>query len=131
MNIYISLRDNPTGLRIYVKSHTWHKKLKPDEVAHTFLSAGDILFVSVPAMIMQSDCRGLARKTTPKRSMSYRGAAKCIISIAQHARPKVIGHNELWQTHIADRFEHLMLWWSILQGLKKLLIILIINNDHH
>jgi len=95
MNIYMSSRDNPIGLCSYVKGHTWHKELKTDDVAHTFLSAGDILFVSVPAMIMQSDCRGLARKTTPNRSMSYRGAAKCIISIAQHARPKVIGHNEL------------------------------------
>ena len=31
----------------------------------------------------------------------YLGAAKCIISIAQHARPNIIGHNEpynLWRT---------------------------------
>ncbi|TNN40878.1 hypothetical protein EYF80_048956 [Liparis tanakae] len=57
-------------------------------------SAGAILLVSVPATIMTSDCRGLARNTTPKRSMSYRGAAMCIISTAQHARPKVMGHIE-------------------------------------
>ena len=37
---------------------------------------------------------GLARNTTPNRSMSYLGAAACIISTAQHARPKVIGQRE-------------------------------------
>jgi hypothetical protein len=33
-----------------------------------FLKAGAILFVKVPATIMISLCRGLARKTTPNRS---------------------------------------------------------------
>ena len=61
----------------------------------TFLKAGAILFVTVPATMMQSACRGLARNTTPKRSMSYLGAAKCIISTAQHAKPRVSGHSEL------------------------------------
>lgn len=36
----------------------------------TLRSAGAILLVSVPATIITSDWRGLARKTTPKRSMS-------------------------------------------------------------
>lgn len=36
----------------------------------TLRSAGAILLVRVPATIMTSDWRGLARKTTPKRSMS-------------------------------------------------------------
>lgn len=38
---------------------------------------------------MMSDWRGDARKTTPSRSWSYRAAAMCIISTAQHASPKV------------------------------------------
>ena len=37
---------------------------------------------------------GLALKTTPNRSMSYLEANACIISMAQHAKPKVIGHRE-------------------------------------
>eukprot|EP00211_Chloroparvula_japonica_P005518 CAMPEP_0119124720 /NCGR_PEP_ID=MMETSP1310-20130426/4258_1 /TAXON_ID=464262 /ORGANISM="Genus nov. species nov., Strain RCC2339" /LENGTH=362 /DNA_ID=CAMNT_0007114713 /DNA_START=66 /DNA_END=1153 /DNA_ORIENTATION=- len=57
--------------------------------------AGAILFVSVPATIITSDCRGLARKTIPKRSMSYLAPAVCIISTAQQARPNVMGHMEL------------------------------------
>ena len=63
--------------------------------SYTFLRAGAILLVTVPATIMTSACRGLALNTTPNRSISYLGAAKCIISTAQHAKPKVIGHNEL------------------------------------
>ena len=97
----------------------------------TFLKAGAILLVKVPATIMTSACLGLARNTTPKlkirreivnrniiqctlynvyytlfsppppppvyRSISYLGAAKCIISTAQHAKPKVNGHKELCQ----------------------------------
>lgn len=50
--------------------------------------------VRVPATIMQSDCRGLGLKMTPKRSRSYRAAPVCIISTAQHASPKVIGQME-------------------------------------
>src|ERR1043166_7849738 len=42
---------------------------------------------------MRSDCRGLARKMrAPKRSMSKRDAPVAIISMAQQARPNVIGH---------------------------------------
>jgi hypothetical protein len=42
----------------------------------------------------KSLCRGLGRNTpAPNRSMSKRPAPVAIISIAQHARPKVIGHN--------------------------------------
>src|SRR6185295_9562658 len=54
---------------------------------------GAILRDTVPAMIMRSACRGDARKTpAPKRSRSYRDDDVAIISIAQQARPKVIGH---------------------------------------
>src|SRR3954451_12771382 len=53
---------------------------------------GAILFDTRPAMIIRSDCRGDARKTSaPKRAMSYREALIDIISIAQQARPKVHG----------------------------------------
>src|ERR1044071_3037959 len=45
-------------------------------------------------MMIRSDCRGLGRKTpAPKRSMSKREAPVAIISIAQHASPKVIGQS--------------------------------------
>src|SRR6185295_11034388 len=55
---------------------------------------GAILRDTVPAMIMRSACRGDARKTpAPKRSRSYRDDEVAIISMAQQARPKVIGHN--------------------------------------
>src|SRR5262245_14017683 len=54
---------------------------------------GAIFNVTVPAMMIRSDCRGLGRKMpAPKRSMSNRDAPVAIISIAQHANPKVIGH---------------------------------------
>jgi hypothetical protein len=50
------------------------------------------LFVNVPAIIIRSECRGLARKSIPKRSISYLLTAACIISTAQQAKPKVNGH---------------------------------------
>ena len=48
--------------------------------------------VRVPATIITSDCRGLGLKIIPKRSRSYLGAPVCIISMAQQASPKVMGH---------------------------------------
>src|SRR5437879_3710539 len=43
---------------------------------------------------MRSACRGLGRKIpAPKRSISKREAPVAIISIAQHAKPNVIGHS--------------------------------------
>ena len=54
---------------------------------------GAIFFVTVPATIIRSDCRGEARNTSaPKRAMSKRDADAAIISMAQQARPNVIGH---------------------------------------
>ena len=50
------------------------------------------MFVNVPATIMTSDCRGLGLKMMPNLSKSYLAAPTCIISTAQQARPKVIGH---------------------------------------
>src|SRR5664279_4487124 len=60
--------------------------------SYTLRSAGAILLHNVPATIITSDCLGLGRNTTPKRSRSYRAAPACIISTAQQARPNVIGH---------------------------------------
>jgi len=48
----------------------------------------------VPATIIRSDWRGLARGAMPNRSMSKRGIEACIISTAQQARPKVIHISE-------------------------------------
>src|SRR5574337_474993 len=56
---------------------------------------GAIFSVTVPATIMTSDWRGDGRKTpAPSRSRSKREAPVAIISIAQQARPKVIGQGE-------------------------------------
>ena len=59
------------------------------------------LFVKVPATIITSACLGEALKTTPYLSMSYRGAAMCIISTAQQAKPKVKGHREFLRPQLA------------------------------
>jgi hypothetical protein len=59
------------------------------------LSTGAIFKVTVPATIIRSDCRGLGRKTSaPNRAMSNRDVLAAIISMAQHARPKVSGHTD-------------------------------------
>ena len=56
--------------------------------------AGAIFHVTVPAMIIRSAWRGVARNTSiPKRAMSKRPMALAIISKAQHARPKATGHS--------------------------------------
>src|ERR671937_1009113 len=52
-----------------------------------------IFKVRVPAIIIMSDCRGVARGTAPKRSRSALGPPVCIISIAQQAKP-----NSIYQT---------------------------------
>ncbi len=44
--------------------------------------------------MIKSDWRGEALNIIPKRSISYRLTAACIISTAQQARPKVSGHRE-------------------------------------
>src|SRR6266571_226946 len=58
------------------------------------LSIGAILIVTVPDTIMRSEWRGEANGTIPKRSTSKRDANVAIISIAQHASPKVTGQIE-------------------------------------
>ncbi|KAG4221014.1 hypothetical protein PC116_g30509 [Phytophthora cactorum] len=69
--------------------------------SYTCRSAGAILFVSVPATIMMSDCRGDARKIIPSLSWSYRGVDTCIISTAQHASPNVIGQKDDCRAQLA------------------------------
>ena len=48
------------------------------------------MFVRVPATIITSDCLGEALGAAPNLSRSYLGIEVCIISTAQHAKPKVI-----------------------------------------
>src|ERR1700687_5331261 len=56
---------------------------------------GAILLETRPAMIIRSDWRGDGRNTSaPNRAISNRDAPIDIISIAQQARPKVIGQIE-------------------------------------
>src|SRR5215813_1482340 len=60
---------------------------------------GAIFCETRPAMIIKSDWRGEGRKTSaPKRAISKRDAPIDIISIAQQARPKVIGQMEFLRT---------------------------------
>src|SRR5947199_6660683 len=62
--------------------------------SYSVRTMGAIFLHTVPAMIMQSLWRGEDRKMMPKRSRSLRAAPVAIISMAQHARPKLIGHSE-------------------------------------
>src|SRR6476660_7717521 len=58
-------------------------------------STGPIFRDTRPETIITSAWRGLARNTSePNRAKSLRADVAFIISIAQHARPKVAGHNE-------------------------------------
>src|SRR5216684_3240806 len=58
-------------------------------------STGAIFRETRPETIMTSACRGDARKTSaPNLARSLRDEVAFIISIAQHARPKVAGQKE-------------------------------------
>src|SRR5438270_3688580 len=58
-------------------------------------STGAIFLATRPETIITSACRGEARKTSePNRAKSLRPLVAFIISMAQHARPKVAGHSE-------------------------------------
>src|ERR687895_666366 len=58
-------------------------------------STGAIFRDTRPETIITSAWRGLARNTSaPKRARSFLDVVAFIISIAQHARPKVAGHND-------------------------------------
>jgi hypothetical protein len=62
--------------------------------SYNFFTRVAIFKVTVPATIIRSDCRGVARGTMPNRDQSYRDAPVAIISMAQHANPNVIGQSE-------------------------------------
>src|ERR1035438_3088362 len=71
-------------------------------------STGAICSVTVPATIIRSLCRGLGRKTSaPKRAMSKREVLAAIISMAQHARPKVSGQMDDSRALVAGIHEEL------------------------
>src|SRR3954452_15847467 len=80
--------------------------------SHMRFSTGAILSVTVPATIIRSLCRGLGRKTSaPKRAISKRDVLAAIISMAQHARPKVSGQMDdsraqlkTWSTLVVTMF---------------------------
>src|SRR4051794_16547928 len=58
-------------------------------------NTGAIFRETLPETIMTSAWRGLARKTSaPNRARSLRADVAFIISIAQHARPKVAGQSD-------------------------------------
>src|SRR5262245_40629555 len=58
-------------------------------------STGAIFRDTRPETIITSACRGLARNTSePNLARSLRADVAFIISIAQHANPKVAGHRE-------------------------------------
>src|SRR6201993_4423700 len=64
--------------------------------SHNWRITGAILFETRPAMMIRSLCRGDGRKTSaPKRAISKRAAPIDIISIAQQAKPNVMGQIEL------------------------------------
>ena len=57
-------------------------------------------------MIIRSDCRGEPRNTSaPKRAISNREALIDIISMAQQARPKVIGQMEFLRAQLIGLIE--------------------------
>src|ERR1039457_4595837 len=63
--------------------------------AYSCLITGAIFCETRPAMIIRSDWRGEPRKTSaPKREISKRDALIDIISMAQQAKPKVMGQIE-------------------------------------
>src|SRR5207245_479905 len=62
---------------------------------------GAIFCETRPAMIIRSDWRGDGRKTSaPKRAISKRDAPIDIISIAQQARPNVMGQMEFFRIQL-------------------------------
>src|SRR6266850_4186000 len=62
---------------------------------------GAILLETRPAMMIKSDWRGDGRNTSaPKRAISQSEAPIDIISIAQQARPNVMGQMELFRIQL-------------------------------
>src|SRR5207247_2359163 len=75
---------------------------------------------------MKSACRGLARNApAPKRSRSKRLAPTAIISIAQHARPNVIGHTlDSFAQFIACSNDEMMTFSSKRPSIQLLMILI-------
>src|SRR6195952_2120186 len=63
-----------------------------------------ILKVTVPAMMITSAWRADGRGNTPKRSISYVEAYDPIISIAQHAIPKLNGQMDDRRAQLSRSF---------------------------
>src|SRR6185436_5657784 len=64
--------------------------------SYNLFKTGAILFTIVPAMIITSACRGVARATSnPNLEKSYLAEATDIISIPQQLVANVKGHKEL------------------------------------
>src|ERR1700685_3877225 len=62
---------------------------------------GAILFDQRPALIIRSDWRGEPRMTSaPKREISYREPIIDIISMAQQAKPKLMGQIEFLRAQL-------------------------------
>src|ERR1700678_126896 len=65
---------------------------------------GAIFCETRPAITIKSDWRGEGRKTSaPKRARSKRAPPIDIISIAQQAKPKVMGQTELLRTQLTAK----------------------------
>src|SRR5580692_5066996 len=100
--------------------------------SHNCRMTGAILFETRPAIMIRSLCRGDGRNTSaPKRAISKRAAPIDIISIAQQARPNVIGQMELLRIQFTaeSSVEHDPLRSGIAEGkiLNRPLAILDIN----
>src|SRR5271163_5008798 len=71
---------------------------------------GAIFCDTLPAIMIRSDCRGEGRNTSaPKRAISKRAPPIDIISIAQQAKPKVIGHTELLRIQFTAKSREVMI----------------------
>jgi hypothetical protein len=69
--------------------------------SHILRTTHAILYVTVPATIIKSDCLGEKRNTSePNRDTSYLDAAKAIISIAQHEIPIGIGQTAFFRAQL-------------------------------
>jgi hypothetical protein len=63
--------------------------------SYSLFNTGPILLTMVPAMMITSACRGVARATSnPNLDQSYLAAAVDIISMAQQLVPKTSGQSE-------------------------------------
>src|SRR5215217_4691744 len=73
---------------------------------------GAILVVTVPETIITSAWRGEGRNTSaPKREMSKRAVPTAIISIAQQARPKVIGQSDERRAQLVNESSDVAITW--------------------